>query len=37
MQLIELRDIYKTYRIGEVGVPVLKGVSWRWRAVNWWP
>jgi len=25
--LIELRDIYKTYHIGEIGVPVLKGVS----------
>ena len=27
MQLIELRDIYKTYHLGEVDVPVLKGVS----------
>ncbi len=27
MQLIELRDIYKTYYIGELAVPVLKGVS----------
>ena len=25
--LIELRDIYKTYHLGEVDVPVLKGVS----------
>jgi ABC-type lipoprotein export system ATPase subunit len=25
--LIELDDIYKTYHLGEVGVPVLKGVS----------
>jgi ABC-type lipoprotein export system ATPase subunit len=27
MQLIELHNIYKTYRIGEMAVPVLKGVS----------
>jgi ABC-type lipoprotein export system ATPase subunit len=27
MQLIELRDIYKTYHLGEVDVQVLKGVS----------
>jgi ABC-type lipoprotein export system ATPase subunit len=27
MQLIELRDIYKTYHLGELDVPVLKGVS----------
>jgi ABC-type lipoprotein export system ATPase subunit len=27
MQLIELKDIYKTYYIGELAVPVLKGVS----------
>lgn len=27
MQLIELRDIYKTYQIGEISLPVLKGVS----------
>lgn len=27
MQLIELRNIYKTYHLGEVDVPVLKGVS----------
>jgi ABC-type lipoprotein export system ATPase subunit len=27
MNLIELRDIYKTYQLGEVEVPVLKGVS----------
>jgi ABC-type lipoprotein export system ATPase subunit len=27
MTLIELRDIYKTYNLGEVDVPVLKGVS----------
>ncbi len=27
MDLIELKDIYKTYRIGEMDVPVLKGVS----------
>jgi ABC-type lipoprotein export system ATPase subunit len=25
--LIELRDIYKTYHLGEVDLPVLKGVS----------
>jgi ABC-type lipoprotein export system ATPase subunit len=27
MELIELHDVYKTYRIGEIPVPVLKGVS----------
>jgi ABC-type lipoprotein export system ATPase subunit len=27
MDLIELRDIYKTYHLGEVDLPVLKGVS----------
>ena len=27
MQLIRLRDIYKTYHLGEMDVPVLKGVS----------
>jgi ABC-type lipoprotein export system ATPase subunit len=27
MQLIELQDIYKTYHLGEVDVPVLKGIT----------
>ena len=27
MELIELKNIYKAYRIGEMDVPVLKGVS----------
>ena len=27
MELIEIRDIYKTYSMGEIAVPVLKGVS----------
>ena len=27
MELIELRNIYKTYRMGDLEVPVLKGVS----------
>jgi ABC-type lipoprotein export system ATPase subunit len=27
MELIELRDIYKTYYMGDIAVPVLKGVS----------
>jgi ABC-type lipoprotein export system ATPase subunit len=27
MPLIKLQDVYKTYRLGEVAVPVLKGVS----------
>ncbi len=27
MELIELRNIYKTYYLGEIAVPVLKGVS----------
>ena len=29
MDLIELKDIYKTYHIGDMDVPVLKGVSLR--------
>ena len=27
MELVELRDIHKTYHIGDIAVPVLKGVS----------
>jgi ABC-type lipoprotein export system ATPase subunit len=27
MKLIELRDIYKTYQLGDLDVPILKGVS----------
>jgi macrolide transport system ATP-binding/permease protein len=27
MELIELRDLYKTYHLGEIDVPVLKGIS----------
>ena len=27
MEFIELRDIYKTYKLGEIEVPVLKGIS----------
>lgn len=27
MELIELHDIYKTYHMGDIGIPVLKGVS----------
>ena len=27
MEFIELRDIYKTYNLGEIDVPVLKGIS----------
>src|SRR4030042_6901217 len=27
MDFIELRDIYKTYHLGESDVPVLKGIS----------
>src|SRR5207244_1035420 len=27
MALIELEDVYKTYHLGEVDVPVLRGVS----------
>jgi ABC-type lipoprotein export system ATPase subunit len=27
MELIELRDIYKTYHLGEIEVPVLRGIS----------
>jgi len=29
MKLIELRDVFKTYHLGEIEVPVLKGVSLR--------
>ncbi len=29
MELIELRDVYKTYHLGEIDVPVLKGISLR--------
>jgi len=29
MELIELKDIYKTYHLGEIDVPVLKGISLR--------
>ncbi len=29
MEFIELQDIYKTYRLGEIDVPVLKGVSFK--------
>jgi ABC-type lipoprotein export system ATPase subunit len=27
MELIEVHDVYKTYRLGEIDVPVLKGIS----------
>lgn len=27
MELIEIRDIYKTYQVGEIQVPVLKGIT----------
>jgi macrolide transport system ATP-binding/permease protein len=27
MEFIELRDLYKTYRLGEIDVPVLRGIS----------
>ena len=27
MELITLKDVYKTYHVGEIDVPVLKGVS----------
>jgi ABC-type lipoprotein export system ATPase subunit len=27
MEFIELRDLYKTYHLGEIKVPVLKGIS----------
>ena len=27
MELIELRNVYKTYQLGDIAVPVLKGVS----------
>ncbi len=31
MDFIELHDIYKTYKLGEIDVPVLKGVSFKVR------
>ncbi len=31
MEFIELHDIYKTYHLGEIDVPVLKGVSFKVR------
>ncbi len=27
MELIKLNNVYKTYHLGEIDVPVLKGVS----------
>ena len=27
MDLIQLKNVYKTYRLGEVEVPVLKGIT----------
>ena len=33
--LIELRDIYKTYHLGEVDLPVLKGVSLKIAGASW--
>src|SRR5512143_219822 len=27
MELIKLQDLYKTYHLGEIDVPVLKGIS----------
>jgi len=33
--LIELHDLYKTYHVGEIDVPVLKGVTLISLAVSW--
>jgi len=35
MELIALRDIRKTYHLGEVDVPVLKGISLNVAKVSW--
>ena len=38
MKFIQIRDLYKTYHLGEVDVPVLKGVSLTIGArANWSP
>ena len=34
MDLIRLENVVKTYRVGEIDVPVLKGVSFSIRRVN---
>ena len=36
MELIRLEDIYKTYYLGEVEVPVLRGISLSIRRARWW-
>ena len=36
MDLIRLEDIYKTYHLGEVDVPVLRGISLPLPAARWW-
>ena len=33
--LIRLRDIHKTYHLGEVDLPVLKGVSMEIERASW--
>ena len=35
MELIRLTDITKTYHLGEVDVPVLKGISLSIGAAKW--
>ena len=36
MELIRLENITKTYHLGEVDVPVLKGISLTIAAAKWW-
>ncbi len=36
MPLIELKDIRKTYSLGEIDVPVLKGIRSRSARGNTW-
>ena len=36
MELIRLENIYKTYYLGEVEVPVLRGISLSIHRGKWW-
>ena len=37
MELVRLENLCKTYHLGEVDVPVLRGISLTIRAGKWWP
>ena len=37
MELIRIEEITKTYHLGEVDVPVLKGISLTIQRGRWWP